>query len=451
MMLYKMMSDKDGQYAKDQIRKLRDHIETQHKSIESLTEKTPASLFEGYAATHDILKNLRNETNDSDFWKNIKEVAPFFFVFAVEKHEELRETRDCMFTEEILKTKAILQVLHEKIIQETPDVDIVDYALASRALEEKIQIMKALNSIEDEPKVLKLPLKGTNQMIHLDVEKMREAISFSEQTTDEMKEFGTQLEMRLNLNDKALTPDDGEKESDYLKRALEALKIDKKDNGALTKNSALTLFKIVSEYVNIKSKDVKTKAQDKRLDHFKNQSYDKYFDAITETLREDVSLYDQSLNDVLDASGVSQQVFAISQNELMLDPLAQMEMMKSTVESSKSKGEDGKKEFPEDLTEQKTVQLLKEAQNNAFDILKNKLMEIISKKDPMMTPVIIGCLSHDYVTEKYGYLESEFKAAMTHFKAFEKPEVIQQMQQKQFELMAMANPFMAGAGSQKKQ
>jgi hypothetical protein len=45
----------------------------------------------------------------------------------------------------------------------------------------------------------------------------------------------------------------------------------------------------------------------------------------------------------------------------MMDPLAQMEMMKSTVDSSKSKGEDGKKSFPEELTEEKTVELLKEA------------------------------------------------------------------------------------------
>jgi hypothetical protein len=75
-----------------------------------------------------------------------------------------------------------------------------------------------------------------------------------------MKEFGTTFETKLNLNSVDLIPTDGEKEADYLERALTVLKIDKKDNGALTKNSALTLFNIVSEYVNIKSKDVKTKA-----------------------------------------------------------------------------------------------------------------------------------------------------------------------------------------------
>lgn len=52
-----------------------------------------------------MLHNIAKETEDTPFWKNLKLVAPFFFVFACEKDETLAEIRDGMFTEEILKTK----------------------------------------------------------------------------------------------------------------------------------------------------------------------------------------------------------------------------------------------------------------------------------------------------------------------------------------------------------
>ena len=52
-----------------------------------------------------MIEHLVRETADTEFWKNLKLLAPFFFVFSCEKDETLAELRDSMFTEEILKTK----------------------------------------------------------------------------------------------------------------------------------------------------------------------------------------------------------------------------------------------------------------------------------------------------------------------------------------------------------
>ena len=45
--------------------------------------------------------------------------------------------------------------------------------------------MESLNSIEDEPKVLQLKLKGAPKKINIDVEKLREAITFEDDFSDE--------------------------------------------------------------------------------------------------------------------------------------------------------------------------------------------------------------------------------------------------------------------------
>jgi len=69
------------------------------------------------------------------------------------------------------------------------------------------------------------------------------------------------------------------------------------------------------------------------------------------------------------------------------------------------------------------------------------------RADPMMMPVLISCIAHDWVMVKHGFNEDEFKAALFHHRIYENPLVSEHMQKKQMELLSLAhqhNPMMMG-------
>lgn len=71
-------------------------------------------------------------------------------------------------------------------------------------------------------------------------------------------------------------------------------------------------------------------------------------------------------------------------------------------------------------------------------------MDCISQ-DPMLMPVLISAIAHDWVKINHGFTEDEFKAALFSHKIYEDPKVSEHMQQKQTELMMLAysqNPMM---------
>ena len=48
--------------------------------------------------------------------------------------------------------------------------------------------------------------------------------------------------------------------------------------------------------------------------------------------------------------------------------------------------------------------------------------------DPMMMPVIISAIAHDWVYKEHKYPEEEFKAALFEYKIYEDPSVGMHMQ-----------------------
>jgi len=66
---------------------------------------------------------------------------------------------------------------------------------------------------------------------------------------------------------------------------------------------------------------------------------------------------------------------------------------------------------PEDLTAEKTVELVKTSNDFAFDKFKKDFMSFMSE-DPMMVPIMISCIAHDWVNINHKYSEEEFKAAL---------------------------------------
>lgn len=105
----------------------------------------------------------------------------------------------------------------------------------------------------------------------------------------------------------------------------------------------------------------------------------------------------------------------------MLDPILQQELMES-------KEEEGKDliEIPEELTKDKVIELIKEANDYAIEKFKQQSFYIL-QQGPMFIPVAISCYSHDYITEKYQFTESVFKHAMFKHKVFDDQQLMAYM------------------------
>jgi hypothetical protein len=58
--------------------------------------------------------------------------------------------------------------------------------------------------------------------------------------------------------------------------------------------------------------------------------------------------------------------------------------------------------------------------------------------DPMIAPILISAIAHDWVFVNHGFTEEDFKSALFSHKIYENPEVTRHMEQKQMELMMLA-------------
>lgn len=158
--------------------KLSQRISTALTVVNRLAETTPTPQYSA-APDPNILKALLPECEDSDFWQNFKKAAPIMFCLAVEEDQNLKIARDMSFIEELLKTKSILTLLNNKIQEGAADVDVMEYAIATKMLENKLAILSSLNISVDgdgEDKV-SFNLIGSNKSIVIDKAKMREAIT----------------------------------------------------------------------------------------------------------------------------------------------------------------------------------------------------------------------------------------------------------------------------------
>lgn len=84
---------------------------------------------------------------------------------------------------------------------------------------------------------------------------------------------------------------------------------------------------------------------------------------------------------------------------------------------------------PAELTKAKTIELVKSSNDFAFDLFKKEFIDQLMK-DPMMMPVIISSIAHDWIFTEHKYPEEIFKAALFEHKIYEDPSVAMHMQAK---------------------
>ena len=123
----------------------------------------------------------------------------------------------------------------------------------------------------------------------------------------------------------------------------------------------------------------------------------------------------------------------------MQDPAIQMELFNLGIKMEQPPGK-----APEDLKKDQVVDLVKQSNDFAFDLFKKEYLSTMHK-DPMIMPVLISAIAHDWVFKNHNWSEEQFKCALFEHRIYEDPSVAQHMQQKQFELMMLAqqqNPMM---------
>jgi hypothetical protein len=166
------------------------------------------------------------------------------------------------FIEELLKTKSIMRLMKDKVEKADSDVDLVEYALATRTLETKLRVLKALNihvESADENKIT-LNVAGSNKAIEVDLIKLREAITILDNQVEEKQASPEDIKPLVeNIDIEGIT------EEEFLAKAIEKIgPVQKTPQKTLTKECFIKIFKYTGDFAKIKSKEAKLKAQETR-------------------------------------------------------------------------------------------------------------------------------------------------------------------------------------------
>jgi hypothetical protein len=134
-----------------------------------------------------VLENLIAECGDHTFWLNFKKAAPMLFCAAIEHNNDIKQVRDLSFMEELLKVQSMMRLMSQKLDTGDANIDIIEYSMATQMLENKLQVLKSLNTtVEgDNDERLTFNIQGTKKAIQIDMVKLREAITFLDNSVEE--------------------------------------------------------------------------------------------------------------------------------------------------------------------------------------------------------------------------------------------------------------------------
>lgn len=91
------------------------------------------------------------------------------------------------FMEELLKVRSMMGLMAQKVDKNDASIDIIEYSMATQMLENKLSVLKALNTtVEgDSDERMTLNIQGTGKAIRIDLTKLKEAVSFLDNTVGE--------------------------------------------------------------------------------------------------------------------------------------------------------------------------------------------------------------------------------------------------------------------------
>lgn len=181
------------------------------------------------------------------------------------------------FMEELLKVRSMMDLMAKKLGTGDANVDIIEYSMATQMLENKLSVLKALNTtVEgDSDEKLTFNVQGTKKAVQIDLAKLREAITFLDNSVEEKQASAEDHMTKIEEIDITNITDE-----QFLQKVVENIgDIKKNDNKTLHKDSFIKIFKYTGDYAKLKSKDVKSEAQKDRCAHF-GKDAKKYLEAL---------------------------------------------------------------------------------------------------------------------------------------------------------------------------
>lgn len=91
------------------------------------------------------------------------------------------------FMEELLKVRSMMGLMAQKVEKNDASIDIIEYSMATQMLENKLSVLKALNTtVEgDSDERMTLNIQGTGKAIRIDLAKLKEAVTFLDNSVGE--------------------------------------------------------------------------------------------------------------------------------------------------------------------------------------------------------------------------------------------------------------------------
>ena len=160
--------------------------------------------------------------------------------------------------EELLKVQSMMQLMSKKLEQGETNIDIIEYSMATQMLENKLQVLKALNTTVDGDSDEKLTfnVQGTKKAIQIDMNKLREAITFLDNSVEERQASAEDHMTKIEEIDIANMT-----EEEFLEKAIEHIgEVKKNENKTLTKDTFIRVFKYTGDFAKLRSKGIKAKA-----------------------------------------------------------------------------------------------------------------------------------------------------------------------------------------------
>ena len=158
--------------------------------------------------------------------------------------------RDMSFIEELLKTKSILTLLNNKLQDGSADVDLIEYSIATKMLEQKLAVLTSLNvSVDgDGDDKVSFNIFGTNKSIVIDKEKLKQAITIQDQPVVERQATGEDNKIDIpNIS-----------EEQFVEKAIEAIgTLKKTSHKTLEKESFIKVFKYTGDFAKLKNREMK--------------------------------------------------------------------------------------------------------------------------------------------------------------------------------------------------
>lgn len=203
------------------------------------------------------------------------------FCAAIEHNNDIKQVRDLSFMEELLKVQSMMRLMSTKLEGGDANIDIIEYSMACQMLENKLQVLKALNTTVDGDSDEKLTfnVQGTKKAIQIDMNKLREAITFLDNSVEERQASAEDHMTKIEEIDISNMT-----EEEFLEAAITNIgEVKKNENKTLQKDTFIKIFKYTGDFAKLRSKGIKAAAQEERSQFFGEDSK-KYLEALQKTV-----------------------------------------------------------------------------------------------------------------------------------------------------------------------